>query len=763
LAIDNKIWDLSPGEAPDFSAPDLLLDASPTCITYDQTGNLWMGTNGYGLRKLNPTQALFHAGAVGMSIRGIWAGGDRYLVRDQLFNIRTYDPKTGDVSSQAAFQDTPSRIVNLAFGPAGDIWVLYLPEGSGNTTLRHYLPGSLVADAEYKIDARLNVFDPLLYTPDGRLWMALNQCRLVGFDTRTKQFTYHELAHLFGEKASAVKALSLAQDGNGTLWVGTQSGLVKCQPKPAAAGTGFDFQLYRANADNPKGLNNNVINHLLPDPAAPGKTLWLATKGGGINRMDIYTGECRHLTTDDGLLNEVVYGILPARKPTGGTELWCSTNRGLAKLVERPGGEIEITTFTAALGLQDNEFNTYAFCKSDKGELLFGGVNGLNRFFPEQLKKNAAPPPVFIVGLEINHQKADFGSPQSPLTQPLESLKELRLRHDQNNLSFEFAALDFTDPSKNRYRYRLVGLDDGWVETGNLRFAHFNHLPPGSYEFRVQGSNGESDWADAVNPVSVVILPPWWRSKLAYFCYFLLLAWSGWRVWQFQIRRVKEREQLNFEQRETERLKKLEQMKTNFFSNVTHELRTPLTLMMEPLRQALPKIKDPAAYENVRLAERNSRRLLSLVNQLLDMAKIESGSMTLDLRRNDFVQTVREVYEAFLPLATRRNIALTLVPPIDLSPFDFDPGKVELVLNNLISNALKFTPEGGVVKLEIGKLGNWEIGELGNWGIGELGNWVGAQFLNFPIPNFQFPFPSPTLALASPPGRWAKFSTVFTK
>ncbi|MEK7253487.1 MAG: triple tyrosine motif-containing protein, partial [Bacteroidota bacterium] len=278
--------------------------------------------------------------------------------------------------------------------------------------------------------------------------------------------------------------------------------------------------------------------------------------------------------------------------------------------------------------------------------------------------------------------------------------RELRLRHDQNNLSFEYAALDFTDPSKNRYRYRLVGLDREWVETGNLRFAHFNHLSPGRYEFRVQGSNGESAWADA-NSIVIVVMPPWWRSNLAYMCYILLLAWAGWRAYQFQIRRVKEREQLAFEHRETERVKALEQVKTNFFSNVTHEFRTPLTLMVEPLRQLLKNPNDPDRNEKIRLAEKNSRRLLALVNQLLDMAKIESGSMALDLRRGDFGQTVRGVFESFLHLAAQRNIKLTLAAPSRLPEFEFDTGKVELVLNNLISNALKFTPEGGQVQVRL--------------------------------------------------------------
>ena len=374
-------------------------------------------------------------------------------------------------------------------------------------------------------------------------------------------------------------------------------------------------------------------------------------------------------------------------------------SRGLAKLSPQSAKKdaFDIATFTAATGLQDNEFNTQAFSKAPNGELLFGGVNGLNRFFPEALRLDSTPSPVFVVGLEINHQPATFDGADSPIGAPLECLRELRLAHDQNNLSFEFAALDFTDPAKNRYRYRLVGLDADWVETGANNFAHFTHLAPGKYTFRVQGSNGEGPWQEVSNPIEVTIRPPWWRSTLAYLFYLLVAIGAGWQAYRFQIRRVKLREQLAYEHRETERIRAVEQMKTNFFGNITHEFRTPLTLITEPVRQVLQNPHDPLLIDKLTLVDRNSQRLLGLVNQLLDLAKLESGSMQLDLQQGDFRQTVQSVFESFLPLAVQRGIQLTLAVPTDTPPSLFDAHKVELVLNNLISNALKFTPEGGGV------------------------------------------------------------------
>ncbi|MEQ1747313.1 MAG: ATP-binding protein, partial [Saprospiraceae bacterium] len=711
VGINQQLWLLSPGEDLDFSKPDWSVDADITTVATDRNGNIWVGTQGYGLRKINPRKQAFHSGAAGNSIWGLWHDTEgRYFCK--IVNaIFPYDPVSGKVGTERAFPEKSERLLDMWIQPDGPIWLLGRGEQENGMAELWYEDRQSGVSRAYPFRFSPYVYARLLRSRKGQVWVTGANCQLVRFDPQTARFDYFDYTALFGENASNVRALALAEDGNGVLWVGTQRGLVRCTQKEQL----LDFQLLKTDPKNPGGLNSNSIACLLPDPARPGDVLWVGTKGGGINRLDLQSGQVRHLTssTKGGLPDNVVYGILPGNEnpATQPVSLWCSTNQGLARLMPRDKAllSFDITTFSAAKGLQGNEFNTQAFSKSANGELLFGGVNGLNHFFPEELRSDPTPPPVFVVGVEINHEIV----PKHLLYAPLEHLHELRLSYEQNNLSFEFAALDFTAPAQNRYRYRLEGLDADWVETGGQRFAHFTHLAPGRYTFRVQGSNGESAWQETEHSIVVTIRPPWWRSNLAYLCYLLLLAWAGWRAYQFQIRRVKEREQLAFEHRETERVKALEQMKTNFFSNVTHEFRTPLTLMLEPLRRALPKIKDPEAFENVRLAEANSRKLLGLVNQLLDMAKLESGGMTLDLRYGDLGQTVREVFERFLPLAEKRGIKLTLqrgdsATSEKISNLEFDPGKVELVLNNLISNALKFTPIGGsvAVNMNVGRASN---------------------------------------------------------
>ncbi|MCC6463179.1 MAG: response regulator, partial [Saprospiraceae bacterium] len=628
----------------------------------------------------------------------------------QVSEIYAYDPQRRETALRVAFPELAvQRKMDMVIEASGAFWLLGTGKAVQDGCLyRFNAAGRLVQ--EYLFPLHVYDYARLLAARDGSLWITGARCQLFRFDPVTGRFEEWNYGHLFGKQANAVLAVALAEDGNGNLWIGTQEGLVKARPR----GAQLDVERMQADPHQPQGLNHNSVACLLPDPVDPGGILWVGTKGGGINRLDVRSGQFRHFTTADGLPDKVIYGILPGNEDpaSGRVSLWCSTNRGLVKLSPRPDASagFDITTFAAAQGLQDNEFNTQAFYKARGpggrgGELLFGGVNGLNHFFPEAVQSDTTTPPVFVVGLQVNHQPVSDVGPRGEealLPAPLEYLRELVLQHDQNNLSFEFSALDFTDPSKNRYRYRLVGLDPDWTEAGTHRFAHFTHLAPGRYTLLVQANNGEGRWQDVAQAIQLRVQPPWWRSGAAYLLYALLLLGAVWWAYRIQIRRVQLRGQLAFEHRETERVKAMEQMKTNFFSNVTHEFRTPLTLILEPVRRILAKTQDAEIRENARLVEANSQRLLGLVNQLLDMAKLENDpehAVGLDLRRADFGEMLREVFRSFLPLAEQRDIRLGLKIPEPVPPFLFDQNKTERVLHNLIANALKFTPAGGSVEL----------------------------------------------------------------
>ncbi|MBP8239910.1 MAG: response regulator, partial [Saprospiraceae bacterium] len=705
VSINQEMWHLQPGEELDLAKPDWTLDARITAVTTDRNGNIWVGTQGYGLRKINLRKQRFNSGAEGHSIWGLWRSLDGAYFCKNFNEIFPYDPDSGTVGSQRAFGGFPQRVLDMTFAPDGSYWLLGRAETEeGDVEIRHYNPSNgqgrsfpfsknIITNGKSQ-PFKIYPYTRLIRTHEAKLLATGVNCLLAQLDPRSGRYQYFDYTPAFKGKNETVRAIALAESPDGTWWIGTQQGLVKGIPD----GSARRFELTQATPGNTQGLNNNSIACLLPDPVRPNDVLWIGTKGGGINRLDVSSGRITHLGARQGLPDNVVYGILPGQP----NELWCSTNRGLARIrLDQQRMTQNITAFTAAQGLQDNEFNTQAFFKAANGELLFGGVNGLNHFFPEEVLPDTTPPPVYLVGLRINQQPVADVPLAGKALSALDLLKELKVKHNQNNLSFEFAVLDFTDPAKNRYRYRLVGADPDWVETGTYRFAHFTHLEPGRYVLLAEGNNGEGDWQALGHPISVIIRPPWWRSLPAYISYVILLTILIWQAYRFQLRRVKEREQLAFEHRETQRLKAVEEMKTNFFNNITHEFRTPLALILEPARRIRAKSNEADTIAQAGRIETNSIRLLDMVNQLLDLAKLESGSMSADFRRGDLEEAMREWVQFFLPLADQRGVQLSFEAKGSLDAAVFDLKKTELIVNNLISNALKFTPQGEKVKVGV--------------------------------------------------------------
>ncbi|MBX2927128.1 MAG: response regulator [Saprospiraceae bacterium] len=692
VVFENQLFSVSAEGDFNPQKPDYRIDRQSNVLWQDIEDNIWIGTLGYGLRKITLRRALFNPMLEGVSIWGVWKNQSGDLICKLFNKIVRYDPATGKLSDEPAFPDALPQQNDLLYLPNGEYWLLSgLREGNINENeLRHYRPdGSLIKS--YGINAiGRNTYSRLLRTRDGALWVSGSYGKLLRLDPPTGRQTIFDFGALFGEEQETVLTIALAEDGNGHIWAGTQYGLVKGSLKADK----MDFQLIKATGQSGTAPNNNSIACILPDPEKPDAVLWIGTKGGGINRLNIRSGAFSYITTEEGLPNDVVYGILPDNSG----HFWCSTNRGLAKIRIEGDRAVSITPFTAGDGLQSNEFNTQAFSKAPSGELLFGGVNGINRFFSEKLQFSDKPPQVYIIGLKVNNLSFPF---QALGDGTGRNRQYMELSHAENNLSIEFAAMDFTAPGKNQYRYQLLPVEKNWSPARPDRFAHFTHLAPGRYLFRVQGSNSVGVWNDTPVELEIVIHPPWWLSPLAYVLYALILAGIVWQLWRFQVGRVKMHEQLAFEHRETERVKALEQLKTNFFSNVTHEFRTPLSLILEPARRIVARASDAEIRTNAVHIETNSLRLLDMVNQLLDLAKLEGGSMKVELRLGDFAETVRETFRSFLPLAEKRGVELSLSVATDLPHVEFDAPKVELILNNLLSNALKFTPAGGKVSVEV--------------------------------------------------------------
>lgn len=675
----------------------------PTCFYHEANRTLWIGTNGYGIRKVALQKKVFHHLAVGKSIRSNIA-----LSKKGILNINYYGvEKEGEKERKKAVFIKKNGYPKMIEGSEGSMLQtkdgqLWLIENKDINTKGGNVDFLIEINENQKEQDRYHFgniqldrwnYNTFIEGKDGHLWLS-NRGDLIKFDRKKKTFSL--LKSRYTEIAPN-GSLYLYQDNAGVFWNCTVDGLLKI----TIDATGKTIEQLYKNELARHSLSNNVVAAVHDDPIAPNQYLWVATKGGGLNKLNKKTGKFEHFTEKDGLPNNVVYSVLP----DDDGNLWLSTNYGLSKF--NPTTKTFIN-FVKADGLQDNEFNTRAFLRDEKtGILYFGGINGITAFHPKDVLPSSFKPNVYISQLKIHGELAEVGKSfeqrgQNPLTKAIEYTKKIRLPWYQNQITLEFTSLDFYNPKKNIYQYQLSSVDKNWVQTGTRRSVNYSNLATGTYTFRLKATNSDGRWNDEETVLTIVIYPPWYRTYWAYAIYTILLFLGIYKLYQDQVRRAKLRNELEFEQKEAARLAEIDKIKTNFFSNITHEFRTPLTLIIEPLRQALKDKKMAAATKSkVKLAERNSQRLLGLVNQLLDLSKLESKKMALELKRGDFLEFVAPIMDSFKELAKQKNIQFIYNQPNELPLFDFDKNKVEKILFNLISNAIKFTKNNGKVTVNI--------------------------------------------------------------
>ncbi len=650
-----------------------------TEIMIDQSSNIWIGTGGYGIRKYNPNKKHFQHYLEGKSLQRIFQDKeDRIwilLLEEETYSAKILNEQTNQLEEHDKFKNF---IMDLIQMKDGSFWGLgaYQSNIKGSKIVE-FIEGQPAINYMFKNEVNNG---KLVEDHDGNLLKTDSNGKLVKFSPQSKKIQTFSFNHLVPNTDQSV---ALIEDANKHIWIGTAHGLIRGIPQ----GDSIYFVLFQNDPKDASSLNNNFVLSLHDDPDTPKKRLWIGTKGGGLNLLNKETGRIEHFSTKAGLPNNVIYGILV----DGEKHLWMSTNRGLSKFNPR---EKTFENYTVTDGLQDNEFNTLSYAKGNDGRLFFGGINGLTAFYPEDLEASEFKPPVCITSLKINNELIHHKDSSKVLQFPIEQTESITLKHFQNLLSFEFAALDYTNSEKNQYQHFFEGVDPDWVFTGNDNTANYANLAPGEYTFYVKGSNSSGIWNEEPTALKVTILPPWWKSNLAYALYFFALLGGIYAIYRFQINRVKLQNQLAFEQKEAERLTELDRIKTNFFSNITHEFRTPLTLIIEPIRQIISKPEDTDWLTKLRLVETNSRKLLELVNQLLDLSKLEGRQMNLDLRNGNIQNVLRPIYQSFLPLAEKKGIVLKYNAAMDLPEFFFDKNKVEKVAYNLLSNALKFTKEG---------------------------------------------------------------------
>lgn len=694
LNINNGAFALQAGKkiAPETETRQVRKMLYPFII--DRSGLLWTGTAGYGLRKYSITGTKFKTQFPNHSIKSMVAtqGGQVYSVN---FEGQWKKLQASHVEDKTVEKITSLASVNsFLITSSGDFWIQDDFHGyshySASTGKMKAVPALRYGSTNDK--------QPMLEDSKGTIWLPGFGGNIYLVHKATQQITE------FNVNAVTRKAVqqnlgitALLEDANGTFWVGTPGGFFKVSQTGVI--NSAPLVKWFCNMDSTRNsLNSNHVSTILNDPAEPDKYLWIGTKGGGLNRLNKITGDFFHLTKKDGLPDDVVYGILPDDEGN----IWGSTNKGIFCLAspKKNNGKWVFRNFTKGEGLQDDEFNTGAYAKLANGNLAFGGVNGLNIFNPKEVLTPGFIPNVFITGILVNNQSISPGDETGVLQNTVEHSKGITINHQQNVLTLEFTSLDFTAPAQNKYRYQLAGVDKDWVESGTRRSATYLHLSSGNYVFKVQGSNSQGIWSDKISELKIKVLPPLWRTWWAYTIYALLLAWAIRAYIKFNVNRAKLRAQLNFEKIEARRMKELDTVKTQLYTNITHEFRTPLTVILGIAQQLDSKAKQE--YSNgLGMIIRNGKSLLKLVNEMLDLSKLETGNMQLQLTHGDVINFLRYVTESFQSLAEGQQKGLHFLTGINALHVAYDAEKLSQVLVNLVSNALKFTNEKANVYITI--------------------------------------------------------------
>ncbi|GGG44402.1 hybrid sensor histidine kinase/response regulator [Bizionia arctica] len=422
------------------------------------------------------------------------------------------------------------------------------------------------------------------------------------------------------------------------------------------------------------------ISHPIKSLIFNNKTLWIGTNGNGLLEYHVETGQTTTYTKEQGLPNNVIYGILPDNQ----NNLWLSSNKGISKFSM---SNSEIETYSNYDGLQAFEFNTGAYYKDDKNILYFGGLEGLNWFNPSQLVFNPTKPKTIITNFDVFNQPRDLEN-------------HLELKYKENTVTFTFSSLHFSQPERNEYKYRLINNDPEWISSGNTNVAHYTNLPSNTYKFEVISSNYDGVWNTVPATFSFTILKPWYATNLAKFIYVLLgvlfaLGFYKYLKWRWHIKN-----QLRLEHEETERLKKIDEFKTKLYTNISHEFRTPLTLISGPIDNQLAKPElSKKDKKELSLVKQNADRLLKLVNQMLELSMLDSGQIKLKVSQDNLSVLLRQIVSAFQYKANKNATKINSKIQ-NLNDAWFDKDIIEKVISNMLSNAVKYAPKESVIQFE---------------------------------------------------------------
>ncbi|OAQ38338.1 hybrid sensor histidine kinase/response regulator [Pedobacter psychrophilus] len=632
----------------------------------DKAGSIWVGTYFGGINVYHPNAIPFTTYKHNSYKNSLSSNIISAIVEDKNHNLwigteaeglNFYNRQTGQFTNIKSSKNSISSnlIKSMAIDQNQNLWIATYNGGIDFYDLKTKVFKNYILNKDSYQEANRIIY--LTIDDKNRVWVGTRgnglflyssaSNRFIALQNSKSQFKFSEgnISYLF-------------QDKSKTLWVATDNGLYYLKD-----GSVSFKSLVSSNTSFLKHIN--CINQ-----TEDGK-VWIGSYDEGIASFTFKNNALKFYTVNNGLPSDNIASIVEDNNQN----LWISTDKGLARM-----NDDKFNVYNINDGLPGNIFNYHSFLLDSKGELFFGGYNGLVSFHPEDIIENKIAPQIVFTHLRVFNKEVNINDDSKILKKSIDESDELIFSYQQDLFSISFSALNFVKSKKNKYAYKLKGYEEEWNYVDNPT-AVFNNVPSGSYNLLVKASNNDGVWSENDASLKIVIRPPFWRTWWAYLIYFAILAGGLYFVLRFIfIRALLKREH------------DVNQMKLDFFTNVSHEIRTPLTLILGPLEKMLHDTEDNLIFnEQLLIINKNAKRLMKLVNELMDFRKIESGNMKLNLSENNIVSFVNEIFLSFEELAKQKNIDYTFKAHQDIIKVYYDKEQLEKVIFNLLSNAFKFT------------------------------------------------------------------------
>ena len=555
----------------------------------------------------------------------------------------------------------------------------------------------------------LNYIKSLCVDENNNIWIGYWGIGLARFDPSNKNYEswFHEKSDKNSLSFDDVWAIH--QDKKGRIWIGTDGGGLNLAYRQAGLfdeTNGGKFYCWTAGESEKDNLSSRGIYSIceasVKDNASDVTILWIGTNNG-LNKFVVENKndenefppkvQIKYYTTKDGLADNAIKSIVEDENGN----LWLGTGSGISFYdIEKN----QFTNFTKSDGVVGSNFNFSSCSKNEDGMIFMGSSDGLNYFNPKIIKPSDFMPPLLITDFQIFNKSVAVNQ-NSILNSSLLNTKEITLSYKQNVFSFQFAALEFISPQKIQYAYKMDGFDKDWVQSGSRRFVTYTNLNPGEYIFKVKSTNSDGIWNNNTSELKVIITPPWWQTTWAIGIYILIFLLGIWGIVKFQNYRTRLQHELKLQEFESQHLREIESMKSRFFANLSHEFRTPLTLIKGPLEQLISgRIKDNH-LDYYKMLLRNTEKLQNLIDQLLELSQLESDTIPLNKKKHDLVGLLKGLTYSFITLAEQKSIKLNFNSSVEKLYSNLDRDKTEKIVNNLLSNAFKFTNSGGEVSVEL--------------------------------------------------------------